>query len=73
MQEVVAIDPAGLDSEVLNLDNVTYIQKKIEDAVPQLLLEDKLFDLITCDINKHPKAVCTGLCTGRCARRNGKT
>jgi len=56
VQEVVAIDPAGLDSEVLNLDNVTYIQKKIEDAVPQLLLEDKLFDLITCDINKHPKA-----------------
>ena len=58
VQEVVAVDPAALDAEVAALPSLRHLQMKIEQAVPKLQEERAVFDLLTCDINSHPKAVC---------------
>ena len=57
VKEVIAIDPAELDPEVVKLENVIHMQNKIEDCIPNLIEQNLLCDLITWDINKHPKAV----------------
>ncbi|MCO5582095.1 hypothetical protein L7F22_035985 [Adiantum nelumboides] len=50
---VVAIDPGKLSENILG---VTHIRKKAQDAIMDLVswTRGRSFDLLTCDINKHP-------------------
>ncbi|KAI5084264.1 hypothetical protein GOP47_0000433 [Adiantum capillus-veneris] len=51
---VVAIDPGKLDKTISG--GVTHICKKAQDAITDLVLwtKGRNFDLLVCDINKHP-------------------
>lgn len=55
VSHVVAVDPGQLDRNILG-ERVTHICKKAQDALEDLMLwtRERSFDLLVCDINKHP-------------------
>ncbi|KAH7296105.1 hypothetical protein KP509_26G009000 [Ceratopteris richardii] len=55
VHHVVAIDPGKLDQNVL-AGNVTHICKKAQDSMADLVMwtTGRNFDLLVCDMNKHP-------------------
>lgn len=55
VHHVVAVDPGQLDNSILG-EKVTHICKKAQDASQELLswTKERRFDLLVCDINKHP-------------------
>jgi tRNA(Ser,Leu) C12 N-acetylase TAN1 len=59
--EVVAVDPADLDSRVAALPNVRHLQCRAEELVDRDELRGS-FDLMTCDMNLDPKQSAGILC-----------
>lgn len=55
VHHVVAVDPGQLARNILG-EQVTHICKKVQDASQELLswTRERKFDLLVCDINKHP-------------------
>lgn len=59
MQLVVAVDPAALDPAVAALPNVTHVRRTSHTAREAVLavLAGQQVELITCDMNTHPRHV----------------
>eukprot|EP00892_Ulva_mutabilis_P003792 jgi/Ulvmu1/1785/UM119_0003.1 len=54
---VFAVDPAELSEQCRSLPNVVHVQKRSEDAVPEIAaaLRGRQVDIIVCDMNQLPQ------------------